>query len=161
MDKGKGKAYAAVALETLFTRKKPINAKNLTKQMEIAYDLYEEDEIDFYYNKVLEKNENNDDFKQIEDKVNYCYIVNVFESSSQQKDMIEKFCKNSNIDLRKIYIAPTGRNTDKFYELIKDIRARAFDILIVTIFSVYAVPDEEWAIIVKLCRQNDIQIIEI
>lgn len=159
MDKGKGKAYAAVALETLVTRKKTINPRNLLKQMEIVYDLYEEDEIDYYLNKVLEKDENAN-IDKIEGKVN-CYLVNVFESSSQQKEKIERFCKSSNIDLRKIYVTPTGKNTDKFYELIKDIRAKTFDILIVTIFSIYAVPDEEWAIIVKLCRQNDIHIIEI
>lgn len=159
MDKGKGKAYAAVALETLETRRKAINPRNLIKQMEITYDLYEEDEIDYYLEKVLEKDENVNTDK-MEGKVN-CYLVNVFDSSSQQKETIERFCKNTNVDLRKIYVAPTGKNTDKFYELVRDIRAKAFDILIVTIFSIYAVPDDEWAIIVKLCRQNGIHIIEV
>lgn len=159
MDKNKGKAYAAIALETLFNSKKTVNVKNLSKQMDIAYDLYEEDEVEYFYNKVLKKEEESFPDK-IEGNVN-CYIVNVFESSTHQRESIERFCKSSNINLRKIYIAPTGRNTDKFYELVKDIRAKAFDILIVTIFSIYAIPDEEWAIIVKLCRQNDINIIEI
>ena len=59
------------------------------------------------------------------------------------------------------YIAPIGENADKYYELIKDIRNKAMDVLIITIFSIYAMSHEEWAIIVKLCRRNDINIVEI
>ena len=105
--------------------------------------------------------ENNKIFnKDISGRAN-TYIINIFETSTQQKQAVERFCKNSSLELGKIYTAPIGENADKYYELIKDIRNKAMDVLIITIFSIYAMSHEEWAIIVKLCRRNDINIVEI
>ena len=54
-----------------------------------------------------------------------------------------------------------GENSENFYELIRDIRNKSMDVLIVTIFSIYAMSNKEWAVIVKLCRENEINIVEI
>lgn len=89
------------------------------------------------------------------------YIVNIFDSASQQKQMIEKFCKNTTLEITNTYITTAEQNSEKLYELIRDIKNKVMDVLIVTVFSIYSILDKEWAVIVKLCRDNNINIVEI
>lgn len=158
MNKNQGKAYAALTLDLLYKMKITITPEVLAKQMDITYDLYTEEQAEKEYQQLLE---NNTSFNHnINGRAN-TYIVNIFDSAPYQKQTIEKFCKNTTIELGKIYVTPPGLNSEKYYELIRDIRNKTMDVLIVTIFSLYAMSSEEWAIIVKLCRENDINIVEI
>lgn len=158
MDRNQGTAYAAIALDLLYKMKVRITPEILAKQMDLTYDLYTLDEIEKEYEKMKESNKTI--LKNVTGRAN-CYIINIFDSSLQQKQAIEKFCKNSTLELGKIYVTPPGQNSEKFYELIRDIRSKSMDVLIISIFSIYAMEDEERAIIVKLCRKNNINIIEI
>lgn len=158
MNKNQGKAYAALTLDLLNKMKITITPEVLAKQMDITYDLYDEEQAEKEYQKLME---NNTTFTQsINGRAN-TYIVNIFDSAPHQKLTIEKFCKNTTIELGKIYVTPPGQNSEKYYELIRDIRNKTMDVLIITIFSLYAMSSEEWAVIVKLCRENDINIVEI
>lgn len=158
MNKNQGKAYAAITLDLLYKMKITITPEVLAKQMEIVYDLYDEEEVEKQYEQIIENNKIFN--KNISGRAN-AYVVNIFDSSIQQKQTIERFCKNSTIELGKIYVTPTGQNSEKFYELIRDIRNKSMDVLVVTVFSIYAIASKEWAIIVKLCRENEINIVEI
>lgn len=158
MNRDQGKAYAALALDLLNKMKTSITPEVLAKQMDITYDLYNEEQVEHEYKQLLE---NNKTFNQsINGRAN-TYIVNIFDSATHQKQTIEKFCKNTTIELGKIYVTQPGQNSEKYYELIRDIRNKSMDVLIVTIFSLYAMSSEEWAVVVKLCRENDINIVEI
>lgn len=158
MDRNQGTAYAALALDLLYKMKIRITPEMLAKQMDLTYDLYTLDEVEKEYEQMKENNKTIQ--KDISGRAN-CYIINIFDSGSQQKQAIEKFCKNSTLELGKIYITSPGQNSEKLYELIRDIRSKAMDVLIITIFSLYAMDDEERAIIIKLCRKNNINIIEV
>lgn len=158
MNKNQAKAYAAITLDLLYKMKITITPEILAKQMNIIYDLYDEEEVEKQYEQMIENNKIFN--KNISGRAN-TYIVNIFDSSTQQKQSIERFCKNSTIELGKVYVTPIGQNTEKFYELIRDIRNKSMDVLIVTVFSIYAMSDQEWAVIVKLCRENEINIVEI
>ena len=158
MNKSQGKAYATITLDLLQKTKLSITPEILAKQMDIIYDIYDEETIEKEYEKMIENN------KLFTNNINgkaHSYIVNIFESSLQQKQAIERFCKNTSLELGKIYITPPGANSDRFYELIKDIRSKGMDVLIVSVFSIYAMPDKEWAVIVKLCREYGINIVEV
>ncbi len=158
MNKNQSKAYAAITLDLLYKMKITITPEILYKQMNIIYDLYDEEEVEKQYEQIIENNKifNNN----ISGRAN-TYIVNIFDSSTQQKQLIERFCKNCSIELGKIYVTQMGENSENFYELIRDIRNKSMDVLIVTIFSIYAMSNKEWAVIVKLCRENEINIVEI
>lgn len=158
MNRNQAKAYAGIALDMLFNMKVSITPEDLTKQMNLIYDIYDEEEIEKEYEILIEKNKVLT--KNISGRAN-CYIVNIFDSSIQQRQAIERFCKNSTLELGKVYITSPRQNTDNFYELIKDIRNKAMDVLIVSVFSIYAISDREWAVIVKLCRENSINIVEV
>ena len=158
ISKKQGLCYAALTLDLLSKMKIKIAPEIFAEQMELPYDLYEQEEVEREYELMKENNKIFN--KDISGRAN-TYIINIFETSTQQKQAVERFCKNSSLELGKIYTAPIGENADKYYELIKDIRNKAMDVLIITIFSIYAMSHEEWAIIVKLCRRNDINIVEI
>ena len=68
---------------------------------------------------------------------------------------------NTTLEIGKFYITSPGENSEKFYELVQDITNKTIEVLIINIFSVYAMDNIERAIIVKLCRKNNINIIEI
>ena len=158
MNKNQGKAYAAITLDLLNKMKIAITPEVLAKQMDFTYDLYDEEQVEKEYEHLIQNNQVS--YQNINGRAN-AYIVNIFDSSAHQKQAIEKFCKNTTVELGKIYITPQGENSEKFYELIRDIRNKSIDVLIVTIFSLYAMQSDEWAVIVKLCRENDINIVEI
>lgn len=158
MNRNQGKAYAAITLDLLNKMKIAITPEVLAKQMDFTYDLYDEEQVEKEYEHLIQNNQ--EPYQNINGRAN-AYIVNIFDSSAHQKQSIEKFCKNTTVELGKLYITPPGENSEKFYELIRDIRNKSIDVLIVTIFSLYAMASEEWAIIVKLCRENDINIVEI
>lgn len=158
MDRNQGKAYAALALDLLYKMKIKITPELLAKQIDLTYDAYTIDEVEEAYEQM--KKNNKTIIKNTNGKTN-CYIVNIFDTSSQQKQAIERFCKNSTLELNKFYITAPGKNSEKFYELIRDIRNKSMEVLIISIFSIYGMDDEEREKIVKLCRKNSINIIEI
>ena len=158
MNKKQGKAYAVVTLDLLYKMKVTITPELLDKQMGLIYDLYDEEQIEHEYEQIIENNKIIN--KSISGRAN-AFIVNIFDSSTNQKQTIEKFCRNTTMELGKIYFTPPGENSAKFYELIKDIRSKSMDVLLVTVFSLYAISTREWAVIVKLCRENGINIVEI
>lgn len=157
MNKSQGKAYAGITLDLLHKMKIKVTPEVLSKQMDIVFDLYDGDEAEKQYEQILEKDKVS---SNIRGKAN-AYIVNVFDSNAEQKQMIERFCKKSTVELGKIYITSPGQNSERLYDLIRDIRNKSMDVLIITVFSIYAMADKEWAVIVKLCRENKINIIEI
>ena len=99
MNKNQSKAYAAITLDLLYKMKITITPEILYKQMNIIYDLYDEEEVEKQYEQIIENNKifNNN----ISGRAN-TYIVNIFDSSTQQKQLIERFCKNCSIELGKI-----------------------------------------------------------
>ncbi len=158
MNKKQGKAYAAVTLDLLYKMKVKVTPEILSKQIDLIYDLYDEDQIENEYEQLIE---NNKIFNiNISGRAN-AYIINIFDTSTHQKQRIEKLCRNATIELGKIYVTQPGENSEKFYELIRDIRCKNMDVLIVNIFSLYAISSKEWAVIVKLCRENKINIVEV
>lgn len=158
MNRNQGKAYAAITLDLLYKMKIKITPEVLADQMNLIYDLYDEDEVETEYKQIIENNKIFN--KNISGRANV-FIVNIFDSSVQQKNAVERFCKNSTVELGKVYVMPPGENQERFYELVRDIRSKSMDVLIVSLFSIYAMSDREWAIIVKLCRENQINIVEI
>lgn len=158
MNRNQGKAYAAITLDLLYKMKIKITPEVLADQMNLIYDLYDEDEVETEYKQIIENNKIFN--KNISGRAN-AFIVNIFDSSVQQKNAVERFCKNSTVELGKVYITPPGENQEIFYQLIRDIRSKLMEVLIVSLFSIYAMSDREWAIIVKLCRENQINIVEI
>lgn len=157
MNKNQAVAYGAITLDLLYKMKVKITPEIFAKQMNLICDLYNLDEIETEYNNVIE---NNKILEQgISGRAN-CYIVNIFNSVKQQKEMIKRF-SGGNVKLGRIYITPPGENSDKYYELIKDIRNKNMDLLIMTVFTILGMSQEERDVIVKLCRKNDIILIEI
>ena len=74
--------------------------------------------------------------------------------------IIRKFCKDR-IELGKIYISTPGENTDAYYKLIQDIRNKDMDILLMNVFTILGMSERELAMIIHLCRENDITFVEI
>lgn len=158
MNRNQGIAYAVLALDLLNKIKMKITPELLAKQMDLAYDLYTLDEAEKQYQKI--KDCNNMKSKNVKRRAN-CYIIDIFDTAEKQKQMIEKFCNNTSLEIGKFYITSPGENSEKFYELVQDITNKTIKVLIINIFSVYAMDNIERAIIVKLCRKNNINIIEI
>lgn len=158
ISKKQGMCYAALTLDLLYKMKIKITPEIFAEQMKLTYDLYEQDEVEREYELMKENNRIFN--KDISGRAN-TYIINIFETSTQQKQAVERFCKNSSLELGTVYTAPIGENAEMYYKLIRDIRNKAMDVLIITIFSIYAMSHEEWAIVVKLCRRNGINIVEI
>ena len=63
--------------------------------------------------------------------------------------------------IKKIFIAPPGINQEKYYELIRDIRNKEIDVLIVAGLTILGISTEEYAVLVKICRKYEVNLIEI
>ena len=98
-------------------------------------------------------------YKNIRGRANF-YVVNIYDSAKIQIELSRRFCKD-NIEIGKMYITPPGENADNYYELIKDIRNKNMDILIISIFTILGMSEREKSIIVHLCRENKITLVEI
>lgn len=152
-----GIAYATITLDLLYKMKIKVNHKNFSEQMKLIYDLYEPDEVEELYeniernNKIIEK--------AISGKAN-CYVVNSYNSREKQMQIIRNFCKD-NIEIGKIYISTPGENADAYYKLIQDIRNKNMDILLMNIFTILGMSERELAMIIHLCRDNNIIFVEI
>ncbi len=157
MNKKQGIAYATITLDLLYKMKIKITPEIFAEQMKIVYDLYDLDEVEDEYNNMIENNKII--YKSLKGRAN-CYIINIFDSVNTQKKAIEKFC-GENIEIGKIYVTPPGQNQEKYYELIRDIRNKSMDILFMTVFTIIGMSDIERAVIVKLCRENNITFVEI
>ena len=155
--KKQGKAYAAIALDLLYKMKVKINPESLVRQIELVYDLYDADEIEELYKNMLQNNKIM--FENISGRAN-CYIINSYDSAKKQIEIIRKFC-GKRIEIGKIYIVPVGENSDKYYELIKDIRNKSMDILFMNIFTIHSMSEREKNAIIHLCRKNEIQFVEV
>lgn len=155
--KTQSKAYAAITLDLLYKMKLKVNPESLAEQMNYTFDLYEPDEIENIYKTMID---NNKIIKcNTSGKAN-CYIVNTHNSIKNQVEIARKFC-NQNIELGKIYVAPPGENADDYYELIKDIRNKNMDILLLSIFTILGMSEREFSMVKHLCRENEIVLIEI
>jgi len=155
--KKQGKAYAAITLDLLYKMKIKIDPETLSEQMESIYDLYEPNEAEEIYINMLQNNKiflNN-----ISGRAN-CYVINSYDSRKKQINMIRKFC-NRNIEIGKMYITPPGENKDTYYELIKDIRNKNMDILIMNIFTILGMSERELNVVIRLCRENNIIFVEV
>lgn len=157
MNRSQGKAYAGITLDLLHKMKIKITPEVLSKQMDIVFELYDGEEAEKQYEQIMESNKTPTNVKG---KAN-AYIVNIFDSNAEQKQMIERFCKKASVEIGKIYVTSPGQNSERLYDLIRDIRNKSMDVLIITVFSIYAMADKEWAVIVKLCRENKINVVEI
>ncbi len=131
--KTQAKAYASISLDLLYKMKTKVSPEILSDQMDLAFDLYESDEIEELYKNMIH---NNSIINSNLSGKAYTYIVNFCDTVNNQLEMIRKFCK-SNIEIGKIFITPPGENADKYYELIKEIRNKNLDILIINIFTIY------------------------
>ena len=155
--KKQGIAYATITLDLLYKMRVKISTESFAEQMRLIYDLYEPEEVvDLYENikrnnKVIEQS--------ISGKAN-CYIVNSYNSREKQMNMIRNFCKDR-VELGKVYISTPGENTDAYYKLIQDIRNKNMDILLMNVFTILGMSERELAMIIHLCRENDITFVEI
>ena len=157
MNRRQGIAYATLTLDLLYKMKIKITPEIFSEQMKIVYDLYDLDEVEKEYDNMLENNKII--YKNLKGRAN-CYIINIFDTIKTQRKAIEKFC-GENIEIGKIYVTPPGQNQEKYYELIRDIRNKNMDILFMTIFTIIGMSEIERAIVVKLCRENNIMLVEI
>lgn len=155
--KQQAKAYATITLDLLYKMKTKVNLESFSNQLDLMYDLYDSDEVEDIYNNIQQNNKII--YNNIKGKANF-YIVNVYNSAKIQIELLRKFCKN-NIEIGKMYITPPGENADNYYELIKDIRNKNMDMLIISIFTILGMSETERGIIVHLCRENQITLIEI
>ena len=158
MNEYQGKAYAAITLDLLYKMKVKVSPEILSEQMYLIYDLYDFDEIEQEYEKLIKTNKTI--FRNTKGRVGG-YIVNLYDSSLEQIKNIEKFCFKHKLTLGRLYITRPGENSEKYYELIRDIRNKEIDVLIITIFSLLGMSVEEYAILVKICRINKVNIIEV
>lgn len=152
-----GKAYAAITLDLLYKMKIKVNPEILSEQMELIYDLYEPNEVEEIYDNMIQNNRillNN-----ISGRAN-CYIINAYDSSKKQIRMIREFCNNT-IEIGKMYITQPGENADIYYQLIKDIRNKNMDILIMNVFTIFGMSEMELNMVIHLCRKNHIIFVEI
>ncbi|MBE5820808.1 MAG: hypothetical protein E7310_08440 [Clostridiales bacterium] len=158
MNKEQGIAYAAITLDLLYKMKEKISPEILADQMNLIYDLYDLDEIEAEYENY--KKSNKTIFRRNKGKVG-SYIINLYDSSKDQIKNVEKFCFKHRLNLGRIYITKPGLNSEKYYELIRDIRNREIDVLVITIFTLMGMSVEEYAVLVKICRINNVNIIEV
>lgn len=158
MNEYQGKAYAAITLDLLYKMKVKVSPEILAEQMDLIYDLYDFDEIEQEYEKLIKTNKTI--FRNTKGRVGG-YIVNLYDSSLEQIKNIEKFCFKHKLTLGRLYVTRPGENSEKYYELIRDIRNKEIDVLIITIFSLLGMSVEEYAILVKICRINKVNIIEV
>ena len=152
-----GIAYATITLDLLYKMKVKVNHKNFSEQMKLIYDLYEPNEVEELYENIERNNEIIE--KAISGRAN-CYVVNSYNSREKQMKIIRKFCEDR-IELGKIYISTPGENTDAYYKLIQDIRNKSMDILLMNVFTILGMSERELAMIIHLCRENDITFVEI
>lgn len=155
--KNQAKAYATITLDLLYKMKIKINPEVFSDQMDLIFDLYEDSEVEELYKNMLQNNKTL--LSNIKGRVN-CYIVNIHNSAKVQAEMVRRFC-NNNIELGKVYITPPGENTDKYYELIQDIRNKEMEILMINIYTILGMSEREMGIIIHLCRENNIILVEI
>lgn len=155
--KKQGKAYAAITLDLLYKMKIKTNPEVLAEQMELIYDLYEADEVEDLYSNMVQNNKIL--LKNISGRAN-CYIVNLYDSSKRQMNMIRNFCKK-NVEIGRIYMTPPGENSDTYYKLIQDIRNKNMDILIMNVFTILGMSERELNMVIHLCRENNIIFLEI
>lgn len=155
--KKQGKAYASITLDLLYKMKIKVNPEILAEQMDLVYDLYDFQEIEDIYDNMIN---NNKIFQSSTKGKANCYIINLYNSSKEQMNMARKFCKNK-LEIGRMYITPPGENMDKYYELIKDIRNKNMDILIMNIFTILGMSEREINMIIHLCRENNILFLEI
>lgn len=158
MNEYQGKAYAAITLDLLYKMKVKVSPEVLAEQMDLIYDLYDFGEIEQEYEKLIKTNKTI--FRNTKGRVGG-YIVNLYDSSLEQIKNIEKFCFKHKLTLGRLYVTRPGENSEKYYELIRDIRNKEIDVLIITIFSLLGMSVEEYAILVKICRINNVNIIEV
>ena len=158
MNEYQGKAYAAITLDLLYKMKVKVSPEILAEQMDLIYDLYDFDEIEQEYEKLIKTNKTI--FRNTKGRVGG-YIVNLYDSSLEQIKNIEKFCFKHKLTLGRLYITRPGENSEKYYELIRDIRNKEIDVLIITIFSLLGMSVEEYSVLVKICRINNVNIIEV
>ena len=155
--KKQGIAYATITLDLLYKMKVKINHENFSEQMKLIYDLYEPVEVEELYENIKRNN------KIIENAISgkaNCYVVNSYNSKEKQMKMIRNFCKDR-VELGKIYISTPGENTDSYYKLIQDIRNKNMDILLMNVFTIMGMSERELAMIIHLCRENEITFVEI
>ena len=155
--KKQAKAYSAISLDLLYKMKVKIDPKTLTDFMDLMYDLYDPKEAVDYYKKIISYN------KILANKIKgraYCYIINFHNTDNIQFNMIKKFCGDI-IKLGKVYKTMPGENSDIYYELIKDIRKKEMDMLIMSIFTLYSMSEAERDMIIHLCRRNQIIFVEV
>ena len=155
--KKQGIAYATITLDLLYKMKIKVNHENFSEQMKLIYDLYEPDEVEELYENIKRNNEIIEE--SISGKAN-CYVVNSYNSREKQMKIIRNFCKNK-VELGKVYITSPGENTDAYYKLIQDIRNKNMDILLMNIFTILGMSERELAMIIHLCRENEIIFVEI
>ncbi len=155
--KKQGKAYATIALDLLYKMKVKVTPESFENQLDLTYDLYDCNEVEDIYQNMMQNNKIIN--KNMRGKANL-YVVNLYNSSKTQIELFRKFCKD-NIEIGKMYITPPGENADNYYELIKDIRNKNMDILLMNIFTILGMSERERGIIVHLCRENDVMLIEI
>lgn len=158
MNKDQGIAYAAITLDLLYKMKEKISPKILADQMNLIYDLYDLDEIEEEYENY--KKSNKTIFRRNKGRVG-SYIINLYDSSKDQIKNVEKFCFKHRLNLGRLYITRPGVNSEKYYELIRDIRNKEIDVLVITIFTLMGMSVEEYAILIKICRINNVNIIEV
>ena len=151
------KAYATITLDLLYKMKVKVTTEAFSNQLDLTYDLYDCDEVEDIYNNM--KQNNKIIYKNIRGRANF-YVVNIYNSAKMQIELSRRFC-NNNIEIGKMYITPPGENADNYYELIKDIRNKNMDILIISIFTILGMSEREKSIIVHLCRENKITLVEI
>lgn len=92
-------------------------------------------------------------------KANY-YIVNIQNSLNKQMEMANRYCKDT-ISIQKTYIDIPDKNDENYYQLVKDIKEKNMQILMINIYTILGLSKRELSIIVRLCRENDIILIEI
>ncbi len=158
MNKNQAKAYAAVTLDILHKINVKITPKILAEEMDLIYDLYDLDEILEEYDKLDGINSGK---KENISGIASCYIINGLGTEELQKNSFNVFCKNKKLTVGEIYITNEKENSEVFYHLVKDIRDRKMNILFLNIYTYYLLTEEELAAITKLCRKNNIIIVEI
>lgn len=89
-----------------------------------------------------------------------CFIVNINNSINRQTKMVRHFCKDKLI-IEKIYVIDPGDTPKKYYELIKDIKNKSMDILLINIFTFLGLSEKETGTIINLCREYEITVIEV
>ncbi len=151
--------YATITLSLMIKTKIKATPKNIATQMDLVFDLYDIEDLEEQRNKIMKEDRL---FHNMQGKRVGYYMIDIFNSLNKQEEIIEKFCSNSELKLVRKYISPIGKQTDEFYEIINDIRNKNIDILVINVFSLYAIQDnEDKKSIVKQCRKNGIHFIEI